>query len=103
MFAILNPDAQVLGGITEFMKVAALAQSYNLPISPHGLQELHIHLATAIPNGMILEYYNSTTDPMWGKCFKQHLALEEGYAIPSSDPGLGIEIDTQGLKPYKIL
>tara|TARA_Y100000590_G_scaffold208274_2_gene235878 strand:+ start:3652 stop:4752 length:1101 start_codon:yes stop_codon:yes gene_type:complete len=101
--AILNPDAQVLGGITEFMKVAALAQAYNLPISPHGLQELHIHLATAIPNGMILEYYNSTTDPMWGKCFKQHLVLEEGYAIPSSDPGLGIEIDTQGLKPYKIL
>lgn len=101
--AILNPDAQVLGGITEFMKVAALAQAYNLPISPHGLQELHIHLATAIPNGMILEYYNSTTDPMWGKCFKQHLALEEGYAIPSSDPGLGIELDTQGLKPYKIL
>ena len=101
--AILNPDAQVLGGITEFMKVAALAQAYNLPISPHGLQELHIHLATAIPNGMILEYYNSTTDPMWGKCFKQHLALEEGYAIPSNNPGLGIEIDTQGLKPYKIL
>ena len=101
--AILNPDAQVLGGITEFMKVAALAQAYNLPISPHGLQELHIHLATAIPNGMILEYYNSTTDPMWGKCFTQHLALEEGYAIPSNNPGLGIEIDTQGLKPYKIL
>ena len=34
--AILNCDAQVLGGITEFMKVAALAAAYDLPVAPHG-------------------------------------------------------------------
>src|SRR5205823_4159825 len=46
--AILNADAQILGGITEFMKVAALAQCYDLSIAPHGSQEVHIHLVSAI-------------------------------------------------------
>lgn len=101
--SILNPDAQVLGGITEFMKVAALCQAYNLPISPHGLQEIHIHLVTAIPNGLLLEYYNNVTDPMWGNCFEEHLVLDKGYASPSNRPGLGIEIDTKGLQSYQVL
>jgi len=101
--AILNPDAQVLGGITEFMKVAALAQAYNLPISPHGLQEIHIHLVAAIPNGLLLEYYNNVTDPMWGNCFEEHLLLDKGCASPSNRPGLGIEIDTKGLRSYQVL
>src|SRR5690606_9872406 len=50
---ILTPDAQVLGGITEFMKVAALAETYNLPIAPHGAQEVHVHLACALPGALI--------------------------------------------------
>ena len=41
---ILQPDALILGGITEFMKVAALAQANDLDIAPHGSQEVHIHL-----------------------------------------------------------
>ena len=48
---ILQPDALVLGGITEFMKVAALAQSNDLDVAPHGAQEVHIPLVAAIPNG----------------------------------------------------
>src|SRR5262245_11277469 len=46
--AILNADAKILGGVTEFMKVAALAQSYDLDIAPHGSQDIHVHLVAAI-------------------------------------------------------
>ena len=42
--AILNADAKVLGGVTEFMKVAALAQAHDLDIAPHGSQDIHVHL-----------------------------------------------------------
>ena len=37
--AILNPDAMFVGGVTEWMKVAAYAQAYDLPVAPHGNQE----------------------------------------------------------------
>ena len=49
--AILNADAQILGGITEFMQVAALTAAEDLVIAPHGAQEVHIHLVCAIANG----------------------------------------------------
>src|ERR1700680_3933977 len=45
--AILNADAKVLGGVTEWMKVAALAQAHDLDVAPHGSQDIHIHLVTA--------------------------------------------------------
>ena len=46
--AILNADAKILGGVTEFMKVAALAQANDLDIAPHGSQDIHVHLVAAI-------------------------------------------------------
>ena len=46
---IANPDAMVLGGVTEYRRVAALAAAFEIPIAPHGLQEIHIHLLAAFP------------------------------------------------------
>src|SRR5262249_57264244 len=80
--AILNPDAQVLGGITEFMHIASLAAAHDLRIAPHGAQEVHIHLVAAISNGLILEYYRETVDPLRGQLFEEKLVLDsEGYVI----------------------
>jgi D-arabinonate dehydratase len=100
--AILNADAQILGGVTEFMKVAALAQAYDLPVAPHGNQDVHVHLVSAIPNGLIVEYYRDTVDPMCGKSFKEQLMLKDGYLKPPDRPGFGIELNEEALKPYKI-
>ena len=58
-----------MGGITEFIKVAAMAQSHDLTISPHGNQEVHVQLMAAIPNGLTVEFYRGSTDPMWGQMF----------------------------------
>ncbi len=74
--AILNADAKVLGGVTEFMKVVALAQANDLDIAPHGSQDIHIHLVAAIANGLILEFYRDSVDPMWGKTYKETLAAQ---------------------------
>ena len=99
--AIIQPDALIMGGVTEFMKVAALAQAHDLPIAPHGTQDVHIHLVSAIPNGLILEYYASATDPMWGKMFKETLQVEDGFVRPPDRAGLGIELNTEALAPYR--
>ena len=99
--AILQPDALIMGGISEFMKVAAMAQAHDLPIAPHGNQDVHVHLVAAIPNGLTVEYYRSSTDPMWDQMFKETLLVEDGYVRPPDRPGLGIELNTEALARYR--
>ena len=101
--SIFNADAQILGGVTEFMNVAALAASHDLRIAPHGAQEVHVHLVSAIPNGLILEFYRETVDPLRGKIFLQAMSLDkDGYVQVPQVPGLGIEPDYEVLKPYRV-
>lgn len=100
---ILNPDAIVVGGVTEFMKVAALAQAYDLDIAPHGPQEVHVHLVAAIANGLILEFYPLSFDPMWGRIYHHTLALDEdGMVSPPNVPGIGIDPNYEALQPYRV-
>jgi L-alanine-DL-glutamate epimerase-like enolase superfamily enzyme len=99
---ILQPDALILGGITEYMKVAALAQANDLDIAPHGAQEVHIHLVAAIPNGLILEYYRDSVDPMHGKIWEHELTIKDGYVYAPDLPGLGLNPKWDTLAPYKV-
>jgi L-alanine-DL-glutamate epimerase-like enolase superfamily enzyme len=101
--AILNADAQVLGGITEFMKIAALAQAHDLDIAPHGDQNVHVHLVSAISNGLIVEYYRDSVDPMWRKMFRETLLLnDDGTLSPPERPGLGVELNEEALTPWRV-
>jgi len=100
--AILQPDALIMGGVTEFMKVAAQAQAHNLPIAPHGRQEVHIHLLCAIPNGLILEYYRGETDPIFDKVFSYTLQVENGFVSPPDLPGFGMEPNLEFLEQYRV-
>lgn len=100
---ILTPDAQLLGGVTEFMKVAALAETYNLPVAPHGAQEIHVHLACALPGALILEVYRDTVDPFRNELFVEPLRLDEDGCVRAPDkPGLGVSLNEELLAPYRI-
>ena len=99
---ILQPDALVLGGATEFMKVAALAQANDLDIAPHGAQEVHIHLVCAIPNGLILEYYRDSVDPMHGKIYTETPMIRDGQVYAPERPGFGLEINRKALTKYRV-
>ena len=74
--AILNADAIICGGVTEFMKIAYLAQAYDIDIAPHGPQEIHVHLVAALSNGLILEFYRDSVDPLVGQDLPSHPASE---------------------------
>ncbi|MCG8548091.1 MAG: mandelate racemase/muconate lactonizing enzyme family protein [Alphaproteobacteria bacterium] len=101
--AILNPDAKVLGGVTEFMKVAALAQAHDLPIAPHGTQDIHVHLLAAIPNGLILEFYPKRFDPMWGRLYAHTITLNgDGTVSPPDLPGIGLEPNVEAIEQYRV-
>jgi len=100
---VLNADALVLGGITEWRKVAALAQAAHVLLAPHGDQEVHVHLVSAVSNGLIAEYYDTNLNTLLHTMFRQHMVLDgEGRLTPPNRPGLGVEINFDGLEPYRV-
>jgi D-arabinonate dehydratase len=101
--AILNADAKILGGVTEFMKVVALAQANDLDIAPHGSQDIHVHLVAGIANGLILEFYRDTVDPMWGRIYEDTLRLNaDGTVSPPNVPGIGVNPNYNVLSDYRV-
>jgi L-alanine-DL-glutamate epimerase-like enolase superfamily enzyme len=85
---IVQVDAARIGGITPWLKVAHMAEAFNLSVCPHFLMELHVSLVTAVPNGWMLEYI-----PQLDAITTSRLDLREGRAHPPSAPGLGIDWD----------
>jgi L-alanine-DL-glutamate epimerase-like enolase superfamily enzyme len=90
--SIVQADVARIGGITPWLKVAHLAECFNVPVCPHFLMELHVALCAAVPNARWVEYIpqidSLTTEPM---------KIEDGHAIPSNDPGLGIAWDFKAI------
>src|SRR5439155_200882 len=52
---IVMIDLLRVGGITQWMKVAGMAEAFNLPVVSHLVPEMHVHLVAAIPNGLTVE------------------------------------------------
>jgi L-alanine-DL-glutamate epimerase-like enolase superfamily enzyme len=99
---ILQPDANVLGGVTEFKHIASLASAHNLPLAPHGSSLLHVHLVAAVANGLIVEHVVTEGDRKRGM-FKTALELdEEGMVSPPRRPGLGLELDEEFLEEHLV-
>jgi L-alanine-DL-glutamate epimerase-like enolase superfamily enzyme len=96
--SIVQVDAARVGGITPWLKVAHLAECFNVPVCPHFLMELHVSLCAAVPNARWVEYIPQldtlTTEPM---------QIENGHAIPSAAPGLGIAWDFAAIKAQTVL
>lgn len=100
---IIQPDATVLGGITEFMKVAALAKAYHIPVSPHWEQEVHMHMVGAFPNTMWVEYFMREIEVrVEDKIYKDFVVAKDGFLEIPDKPGLGIEFDEKALEKYQV-
>jgi len=87
---IVQPDAPRIGGITQFLKVMALAEHHNLQIAPHFAMEIHVHLAAAYPREPWVEHFE-WLDPL----FNEHLEIADGRMRLSARPGLGVTLSDQ--------
>ena len=94
---IVMIDLLRVGGITQWMKVAAMAEAFNLPVVSHLVPELHVHLIAAIPNGLTVEYMPWTLQ-LWEEPPK----LERGELLVPATPGLGLAFDQAALKRYQV-
>lgn len=86
--SIVQVDVARIGGITPWLKVAHLAETFNVPVCPHFLMELHVSLCAAVPNARWVEYI-----PQIDSLTLEPMRIEDGHAIPSDAPGLGIAWD----------
>lgn len=101
--SILNPDAACLGGVTEFMKIAGYADANGLAMSPHGQQQLHIHLDCAVPNVMLAEFYPPQYDAKVYEAFQNPVVFNtDGTVSPSQAPGAGLDINRELLAQYRV-
>jgi D-arabinonate dehydratase len=101
---IINADAQVLGGITEWKKVADMAAASHVLVAPHGDQEIHAHLVCAVPNGIIAEYYDTNTNALLKAMFKSPVKLgSRGEITPRGGSGIGTNPDVEALERFRIL
>jgi mandelate racemase len=80
------PDAMKIGGVTGWLRAAALAESHGMPMSSHLFPEISAHLLAATPTAHWLEYVD------WGEAvLQQPLRIEDGQAVIRDAPGSGIE------------
>ena len=96
-----EPDVSNCGGITVWMKIAKIAESYNLNVTSHGVHDLHVHLLAAIPNRSLLEIHGFGLD----EYIKQPLSIKDGFVEAPNIPGHGVEFDwntLNSLKNYKL-
>lgn len=94
---ILIVDIQRVGGVTEFMKVAALAQAWNRSVASHIFHEFSIHMIAAIPNGLIVEYM-----PWWELIYEEPPQVTNGLMKISKEPGWGLKLNQATLKKYAL-
>lgn len=92
------PDCSNICGITGFLKVAKLAEQYHLPVSSHGMQELHVNVLAGLENRGYLEFHSF---PIW-EWIEEPLKVENGYVKPCRNPGVGVTFDWARLAPYKV-
>ena len=93
-----EPDVTNCGGVTVFMKVAHLAEAYNLPVTSHGAHDITVHLLAACPNRSYLEAHGFGLD----RYVEHPLTLVEGCAVAPERPGHGIAFDWQALDRVRV-
>jgi len=94
---IVMIDLLRVGGITQWMKVAGMAEAFNLPVVSHLVPEIHVHLVAAIPNGLTVEYMPWTLN-----LYEQTPPIEGGQLVVPKKPGLGLAFDQAAMKRFQI-
>ena len=100
---ILRIDATVMGGISEAIKVYALASTLGVPVLPHVFPEIHQHLGAAYPGILAVEMTDPTyeTESLY-RLFRRWVKVEDGEMVAPTEPGLGVELDEDAVERFAV-
>ena len=100
---ILQPDAGVLGGVTEWQRVARAAQVFDVPVAPHWHADLHVHLAAAAPNCLTVEWFRLEEDIYnFERLLADRLTPRDGTITLPRRPGLGLVLDEDAVGRFSV-
>jgi D-arabinonate dehydratase len=99
---IVQPNALITGGITDWLRIHAFATASGVPVSPWDLQPVHIHLATGLPNVKWIEYFMADnallsfqTKLIVGPVTREEVTDEGVFLRAPEQPGLGLDLDPE--------
>ena len=99
---ILQTDALVCGGVSEWRRIAATAASYGVTVSPHWFHDLHVHLVAATPNARFVEFFPDDQVLNFRRLINKQIRHEGGCLMLPQDPGLGFDFDEDAVKRYAV-
>ena len=94
---IVMIDLLRAGGVTQWMKIAGMAEAFNRPVASHLLPEIHVHLIAAVPNGLVVEYM-----PWTWRLFDNPPMPEKGEMTVPAGPGLGLKFAPDLFEKYGV-
>ena len=94
---IVMVDIVRAGGVTPWMKIAGMAEAFNLPIVSHVMPEILVHLVAACPNGLTVEYM-----PWMLALYEETPAVENGEMVLPDKPGLGLKFDEKVIEAFTV-
>jgi L-alanine-DL-glutamate epimerase-like enolase superfamily enzyme len=89
-------DLVRVGGVSQFMKVAGMAEAFNLPVVSHVMPEMLVHVIAACPNGLTVEYM-----PWMLALYEETPKIENGELVLPVKPGLGLKFDEKVIAKFK--
>jgi len=93
---IVMVDLARVGGVTQWMKVAGMAEAFNLPIVSHVMPEILLHMVAACPNGLTVEYM-----PWMLALYEETPEIKDGQLVLPQKPGLGLKFDEKAIKSFR--
>lgn len=99
---ILQTDAAVCGGISEWRRIAAQAAGFGVTLYPHWFHDLHVHLVACTPNARMVEFFTDDQVLNFRRLVNRQLEFKDGNLIVPTDPGLGFGFDDDAVARYAI-
>ena len=99
---ILQTDACVCGGVTEFRRIAATAASYGVNVCPHWFHDLHVHLVASTPNAQYVEFFPDDQVLNFRRLVDRQLEIVPGGLKIPDAPGLGFGFDDGAVKKWAV-
>ena len=99
---IINVDATIAGGITEWRRVAAMAGMLNISMAHHEEPQVALHLLASVPHGLYVEIFpDPARDPLWVELPAKHPDIREGLMYVPQEPGLGVPLNPDVIERYR--
>ena len=104
---VVQVDLTRVGGFTEAMKIASLAQDRGLKVANHGFTTYinvaaALHFLNSVPNTLIAEYVAEEETTLRDRLTKQRIQAQDGMLAVPDEPGLGIELDEEAVSRARV-